>query len=158
MKVFPDTHHLKAVTLHDTYQLKHGPLTRNVKWRVAHAPGMPGTFSPPSTLKETAIQQSRHASRYVRHTRAVIHVGIANPRWREKRSRHSWSMRNPSFYVSVQRPMERKQSKLLSRKKVFPVNLDSCSFLMDFHPSCYVMLQCDVFSHWPVSLSCQLIQ
>ena len=32
----------------------HGPLTRYVKLRVAHAPGMPVTFSPPTTLKETA--------------------------------------------------------------------------------------------------------
>ena len=33
----------------------HGPLTRYVNLRVAHAPGIPGTFSPPSTSKETAI-------------------------------------------------------------------------------------------------------
>ena len=32
----------------------HGPLIRYVKLRVAHAPGMPGTFSPPLTSKETA--------------------------------------------------------------------------------------------------------
>ena len=31
----------------------HGPLTRYVKLRVAHAPDMPGTFSPPPTSKET---------------------------------------------------------------------------------------------------------
>ena len=31
-----------------------GPLTRYVKLRVAHAPGMPGTFFPPPTSKETA--------------------------------------------------------------------------------------------------------
>ena len=31
-----------------------GPLTRYVKLRVAHAPGLPGTFFPPTTLKETA--------------------------------------------------------------------------------------------------------
>ena len=29
-----------------------GPLTRYAKSRVAHAPGMPGTFSPPPTSKE----------------------------------------------------------------------------------------------------------
>ena len=34
--------------------LLHGPLTRYIKLRVAHAPGMPGTFSLPSTSKETA--------------------------------------------------------------------------------------------------------
>ena len=32
---------------------RHGPLTRYVKLRVAHAPEMPGKFSPPPTLKET---------------------------------------------------------------------------------------------------------
>ena len=32
----------------------HEPLTRYVKLRVAHAPGMPGTFFPPPTSKETA--------------------------------------------------------------------------------------------------------
>ena len=31
-----------------------GFLTRYVKLWVAHAPGMPGTFSPPPTSKETA--------------------------------------------------------------------------------------------------------
>ena len=57
-----------------------GPLTRYVNMRVAHVQGMPGTFSTPPTSKE---------SRHVRHARAVMHVGIADPRWREKRSRHS---------------------------------------------------------------------
>ena len=37
----------------------YGPLTRYVKLRVAHVPGMPGTFSPPSTSKETASLRSR---------------------------------------------------------------------------------------------------
>ena len=50
----------------------HGPLTRYVKFGVAHAPGMLGTFSLSPTSKET-----------VRDTRAVMHVGIANPRWRD---------------------------------------------------------------------------
>ena len=36
-----------------------------------------------------------------------MHVGIANPRWRGKRSRHSRRMRNPQFYISDKRPMER---------------------------------------------------
>ena len=81
----------------------HGPLTRYVKLRVAHAPGMPGTFSPPPTSKEAASQRSRHASRHVRDARAEMHVGIANPRWRGKRSRHSRRMRNPQFYVSGRR-------------------------------------------------------
>ena len=84
---------------------RNGPLTRYVDLRVAHAPGMPGTFSPPPTSKETPSKWSRHASRHVRHARAVMHVGIAKPRWRRKRSRHSRRMRNPQFYVSGKRPM-----------------------------------------------------
>ena len=58
----------------------HGPLIRYVKLRVAHAPG---PFSPPPTSKDTASQRSQHASRHVRDARAVMHVGIANPLWRE---------------------------------------------------------------------------
>ena len=73
----------------------HGPLTRYVKLQVTHAPGMRGTFSPPPTSKEPASLRSRHASRHVRNARAVMHFGIANPRWRGKRSRHSRRMRNP---------------------------------------------------------------
>ena len=30
--------------LHETYSVSHGPLTRYIKLRFAHAPGMPGTF------------------------------------------------------------------------------------------------------------------
>ena len=37
--------------------------------------------------------------------RAVRHVGIANPRRRGKRSRHSRHMRNPQFCVSGKRPI-----------------------------------------------------
>ena len=32
-----------------------------------------------------------------------MHVGIANPRWRGKRSQHSRRMRNPQIYVSGKR-------------------------------------------------------
>ena len=51
----------------------------------AHAPGM--TYSPPSTSKPLVNDPA-------------MRVGIANPRWRGKRSRHSRLMRNPQFYVS----------------------------------------------------------
>ena len=39
----------------------------------AHAPGVSGTFSP-----ATAGKRSRHASRHVRHARAVMHAGVDN--------------------------------------------------------------------------------
>ena len=84
---------------------RHGPLIRYVKLAVAHAPGMPGMFSPPPTTRETASKRSRNALRHVRHARAVMHIRIANPRWRGKRSQPSRRMRNPQFYVSDKRPM-----------------------------------------------------
>ena len=84
----------------------HGPLVRYVKLRIVQAPGMPGTFSPPPTSKETASQRSRHASRHVRDARAVI----ANPLWRENgipgacatrnftyMARDPWSKHNTGF-------------------------------------------------------------
>ena len=35
-----------------------------------------------------------------------MNVGTANPRWRRKRSRHSWRMRNPQFCVPGKRSMD----------------------------------------------------
>ena len=43
----------------------HGPLARYANLLVVHAPGMPGTSSPPPTSKETAGSRSRHASGHV---------------------------------------------------------------------------------------------
>ena len=98
---------------------RNGPLTRYVKLRVTHAPGMLETFSPPPrTQKETTSWLSRYASRHVRekpmdflsdsgHARVVIHAGIANPRLWGKRSRLS-RMRNPQFYLSSLKPMSKR--------------------------------------------------
>ena len=46
----------------------HGPLTRYVILRVPHAPGIPGTFSPPPISKETASYAGMH------HNTCVTHV------------------------------------------------------------------------------------
>ena len=46
-------------------------------------------------------------SRHVRHARAVMDVGIASPRPRGERSRHSRRVRNPRFYLSGKRPMDK---------------------------------------------------
>ena len=82
-----------------------GSLTRYVKLQVAHMPGMPATYSPPPTSKETANQRSQHASRHVRDARTVMHVGITKQRWRGKSSRHSRRMHNPQYHVSGKRSM-----------------------------------------------------
>ena len=69
---------------------------------------------PHHRLQRKPLISYRHASRHVRHVRAVMHVGIANPRWRGKRSRHSGCMRNPRFYVSGKRPHEQRINPHLS--------------------------------------------
>ena len=63
------------------------------------------TFSPRPTSKDTTNVRPRHAARHVCHARAVMHVGVANPRWWGKRSRHSQRMHDPQFYVSGKRPV-----------------------------------------------------
>ena len=83
----------------------HGPLARYVKFRVAHAPGMPGTFSPPLRVSDPDMH----------HGTCVTHVPLCMPGsltsdflwywWRGKRSRHSRRMRKPQFDVSGKRPM-----------------------------------------------------
>ena len=49
-----DIFFMYIVTFITSNDVFYGPLTRYVKLRVAHAPGMPGTFSPPPISKETA--------------------------------------------------------------------------------------------------------
>ena len=92
------------------YSPFHGPLSKYVNLRVAHARGMPRTFSLPPTSKETASWRSWDASRHVRDARAVMHPGIANRRLREIRSRHSPRIGNPQIYVSGKRPIARESA------------------------------------------------
>ena len=50
--------HSWTITPHSNlwiYKLTHGPLTRYVKLRVAHAPGMPGTFSPDGRIQRRPL-------------------------------------------------------------------------------------------------------
>ena len=73
--------------------------------RVAHAPRMPGVFSPPLRVSDP----------YMHHGTCVTYVpwcmsGLLTSdflwsRWRRKRSRYSRRMRNPQFCVSGKRPM-----------------------------------------------------
>ena len=82
-----------------------GPHARYVILRVAHAPGLLGKFSPPPLVSDSGMY----------HGTCVTHVPWCMPgsltnssiwsRWRGKRSRHSWRMRNPQFSVSGKRPI-----------------------------------------------------
>ena len=80
-------------------------LARYVKLRVAHAPGMPGTFFPPLRVSDPDIH----------HDTCVTHVPWCMPgsstcgflwsRWWGKRSRHSRRMHYPQFCVSGKMPL-----------------------------------------------------
>ena len=88
---------------HSTYY--QGPPTRNAKLRVAHAPGMPGTFSPPLWVSNPDI----HHGSCIPHVPWCMFGSLTNDflwsRWRGKRSRHSRCVRNQQYYVSGKRPM-----------------------------------------------------
>ena len=84
---------------------RHGPLARYVTLRVAHAPGLPETFSTPLRVSDLDMH----------HGTCVTHVPWCMPRsltsgspwirWRGKRSRHSRRVLNPQFYVSGKIPI-----------------------------------------------------
>ena len=88
----------------------HGLLSRYAKLRVVHAPGMPGTFSPPARVSDPDMH----------HGKCVTHVALCMPwspssaflwsLWWGKCSRHSWRMRIPQFRVSDKRPVQHSYS------------------------------------------------
>ena len=83
----------------------HGPLTRYVKLRVAHATGMPGTFSPPPWVSYPDMHRGTCGTHVPWCMPGLLISGFLWSRWRGKRSWHSRRMRNPEFCVSGKRPI-----------------------------------------------------
>ena len=73
----------------------HGFVARYVKLRVAHAPGMPGTFSPPPRVSDPDMYHGTCVTHVPRCMPESLTRGFLWNRWRGKRSRHSRRMRNP---------------------------------------------------------------
>ena len=67
----------------------HGPLARYVKLRVAHAPGMPGTFSPPPRVSDPDMHHDTDVTHVPWWMPGSLTSGFLWIRWWEKRSRHS---------------------------------------------------------------------
>ena len=82
-----------------------GPLTRYIKLRVAHAPGMPGTFSPPPQVNDPDMHHGTCVTHVPWCMPGSLTIGLLWSRWQGKYSRHPRRMRNPQFYVSGKRPM-----------------------------------------------------
>ena len=84
----------------------YGPLARYVNLRVAHAPGMPETFSPPSRVSDPDMHQGTCAMHVPWCMPGSLTSGFLWSRCRGKRSRHSRCMRNPQFYIAGKRPID----------------------------------------------------
>ena len=107
----------------------HRPLTRYPKLRVAHAPGISGTFSPPPRVSDSDMH----------HGTCVTHVPWCKPgsltsdflwsRWQGKRSRR---MRNPQFYASDKRPMETLSALLVLARELRKSYCRALTFLWCF--------------------------
>ena len=86
----------------------HGSLARRyVKLWVAHAPRMPGTFSPPLGVSDPVLHHGTGVNHVPWCMSGSLTCGLLWSRWWGKRSRHSRRMHNPQFYVSGKRPMPR---------------------------------------------------
>ena len=83
----------------------HGPRARYVILRVAHASGMPGTFSPPPRGSDPNMHHGTCVTHVPRCMPGSLTSGFLSSRWRGKRPRHSLRMRNPQFCVSSKRPI-----------------------------------------------------
>ena len=75
------------------------------KLRVAHAPGMPRTFSPPPWVSDPDMHYGTCVTHVPWCMPGSLTSGFLWSRWRRKRSRHSRHMRNPQFFVSGKRPI-----------------------------------------------------
>ena len=72
---------------------------------VAHAPGMPGTFSPPLRVSDPDMHHGTCVTHVPWCMPGSLYNGILWGRWRGKRSRHSRRMRNQKFCASGKRPI-----------------------------------------------------
>ena len=98
--------HLLLVHIHVqcAILMGHGPLTRYVNLRVAHAPRMPGTFSPPPWASDSDMHHGTCMTHVPWCMPGSLTSGFLWVWWQGKRSRHSRCMRNPQFYVLVRGP------------------------------------------------------
>ena len=87
--------------------IPNGPLASNAKLRVAHAPGMPGTFSPTPRASDPDMHHGTCVTHVPWCMPGSLTSGFLWSRWRGKCSRHSRRTRKPQLYVSGKRPMHK---------------------------------------------------
>ena len=77
-----------------------GPLMRYVELRVAHALGMPGTFSMPPRISDSDMHHGTCMTYLPWCMSVSITSGFLLNKWRRKCPRHPRRMCNSQFYVS----------------------------------------------------------
>ena len=82
----------------------HGPLARCIKLRVAHASGMPETFSPLPRVRDPDMHHGTCVT-HVLWCMPVSQTSGFGSWWQGKRSRHSRRTHNPQFDVFGKRPI-----------------------------------------------------
>ena len=97
--------HFKNVKPSNWIMWPNWALARFVKLRVAHAPGMSGTFSPPPRVSDADIHQGTCVTHVPWCIPGSLTSGFLWSRCRWKHSRHSRRMHNPQFYASGKKPM-----------------------------------------------------
>ena len=124
--------------------LLNGPLASYTKLRVAHARGMPGTFSRPPLNSDPNMHHATCVTHVPWCTSGSLTSGFLWSQWRGKRSRHSRSMRNPKFNLSGKRPIPKTKPKrekivvpILATRVASPI-LYCPNYSIIYH--CYVIL------------------
>ena len=125
----------------------HGPLARYVKSRVAHALGMPGTFSPPPRVSDLDMHHGTCGTHVPWCMPGSLTSGFLWSRWWEKRSQHSWRMHNPQFYLSGKRPMGANQRANSMWPESNPC-VQSCSLPSYLMPPLHPSQALHDVSHW----------
>ena len=83
----------------------HGPLARYVKLRVAHAPGMPGTFSPSSRVSDPDMHHGTCVTHVPWCMSGSLTSGFLWSRWRGKTFPAFPAHAQPAMLLSGKRPM-----------------------------------------------------
>ena len=87
--------------------LPNGPLTRYAKLRVAHAPGMSGTFSPPSRVSDPNMHYGPCVTPVPWRMLESLTSSFVWSRWRRKRSRHFSACATRNSVYLVRGPLQR---------------------------------------------------
>ena len=95
--------------------------------RAAHAPGMPGTFSPPPRVSDSDMNHGKCVTHVPLCMSGSLTSGFHWSQWWEKRFRHSLRMHNPQFYASGKRPMPRQIIRSSKDRPFHPTSLKRLS-------------------------------